>query len=1553
MKRVGFFAGLLLALGISFSAYALGTGDGYYVTFDDFAMINTSNPDTTLVSPYDSVELGGFGNCGTITDISENAAVEAKRDFNRVDGICTVELCFSTTDPPNGATLNFRCKDVNAITVLCEKGEFFIMSKEGKTELTGINNFYGLRAIVDIDNKTYSLQSNGITIGSNFGFLNDVEYLDNFYVSTSDEGTGTISLEAMRISKDFSINEWFIASRQNVPDDWKKLGDGVSLVRMNSSLLNDRYSMQITDNDFTEETGVSHELSYDSDELWFEFQFFLPQQVKDFGATLRSDGKDIFRFGTKNLNYGYWLNNEFTSVYTLRTNLWYHAMLKITKDGTKLYINHKLVADNIPLEQAKIDSIRLTIGKAATGSVCIDDIIAKAIHPLPEDYVPAPVKPEKKNPETIIGMQSCDLWREGTHFGWDSISAYPERKTYLGFYDEGSSEVKDWETKWMVEHGIDVEIYCWYRQSASNTEPIKRPRNSFALHEGYFNGEYSDQMKFVISWENGGRCGGPEDFETNMVPYWIEQYFKDDRYFKIDNKPVVGFYNFDNLVKDFGSVEGVKKELDYLESECIKAGFDGVECILTSSTKNETTLQNFKDVGIDALYCYSWGYNAYIPDVQKNSMNAQLETGIMDILPTITMGYDVMPWERGAGGILNKESLIGLLKWARDDFMPRSGRLGQRFITLDNWNEFGEGHWFYPSNYAGFDYLDAVREVFTEGKEHEDIKPTENQKARVNHLYVQSRAVEKTFTAKEYYKSLENTNAGDLGYELIKKIDFGKDGDKIEDYPIAKQITNYKLGNNTISGDSTDTDPGFYVNDLELNASDIKQIKVRFKTDQTAAEFQMFFVTDKSTNWQEGKSFKTSTEMNGEFKEIVFDTKNNELWSDTVTALRVDPIRTKGHFDIDYIEFYGKEEISMLILDGEPQYPKRPITIVDGVMYAPCAETGTLLGFKWSKSLDKEKIKMFNEDLGIYHEFTIGKDTILVDGEAYFPLRKVAQSAGYAVEWNNDGYASLKDLNESEMNVVTDAAPDADGTFNFNKTNDTQGIVFGSVSNIIVSKGILKFLAATTDPTMNLPFAGFNAEDYRYCNVRVKNGTMGTKFQVYFSTETEPGLNEAKSVSKVISKKDTEFKTYSIDMMSNPYWKGKITSLRVDPVDNTGSCAIDYIIFSNEKIEEETNGAGSVEGENILSGGNIDDKSLKYSTDNIEAEITSAEGYVGRYSLKLVQNSDGFIKLPVDIKSNCNYKVSFWKKTDNVSNVTVGAYDVHGDLSEGISKDIEIGSEWTKITVALSEDHGDCSGIYIKPGNGTIYIDNLRVTESNILQKQEDEKNEFLERTTVKTGPLKVLIIGNSITQHNPSEALGWLGSWGMAATEESKDYVHLLKALAEEKDSSVQFKWKNIAEFEKYFYNFNAFNVGAYSEFADFDADIIICTAGANINNSANENDPNYNSGKEFSSKAYQNIINYFNRYGDAKVIVGITPLVGYDVKEIIKKSAEENSQILVDMSGLVEDKYTAMAFKDAPVFTSEVSSAVLGHPGDEGMKEMARLLWPELSKLMDELKR
>ena len=60
----------------------------------------------------------------------------------------------------------------------------------------------------------------------------------------------------------------------------------------------------------------------------------------------------------------------------------------------------------------------------------------------------------------MVGMNICSLWREGSHAGWDCISPYDDVNTVLGFYDEGLPETSDWEIKFMVEHGIDYELYC-------------------------------------------------------------------------------------------------------------------------------------------------------------------------------------------------------------------------------------------------------------------------------------------------------------------------------------------------------------------------------------------------------------------------------------------------------------------------------------------------------------------------------------------------------------------------------------------------------------------------------------------------------------------------------------------------------------------------------------------------------------------------------------------------------------------------------------------------------------------------------------------------------------------------------------------------------------------------------------------------------------------------------------------------------------------------------------------------------------------------------------
>jgi hypothetical protein len=69
---------------------------------------------------------------------------------------------------------------------------------------------------------------------------------------------------------------------------------------------------------------------------------------------------------------------------------------------------------------------------------------------------------------------------------------------------------------------------------------------------------------------------------------------------------------------------------------------------------------------------------------------------------------------------------FGRLLTQAQDFartLPRE-ELGSRMLLLDNWNEWGEGHYIAPYREYGFGYLDAVRDVFAPGAgPHQDLLP--------------------------------------------------------------------------------------------------------------------------------------------------------------------------------------------------------------------------------------------------------------------------------------------------------------------------------------------------------------------------------------------------------------------------------------------------------------------------------------------------------------------------------------------------------------------------------------------------------------------------------------------------------------------------------------------------------------------------------------------------------------------------------------------------------------------------------------------------------------
>ena len=89
-----------------------------------------------------------------------------------------------------------------------------------------------------------------------------------------------------------------------------------------------------------------------------------------------------------------------------------------------------------------------------------------------------------------------------------------------------------------------------------------------------------------------------------------------------------------------------------------------------------------------------------------------------------------------------------------------------------------------------------------------------------------------------------------------------------------------------------------------------------------------------------------------------------------------------------------------------------------------------------------------------------------------------------------------------------------------------------------------------------------------------------------------------------------------------------------------------------------------------------------------------------------------------------------------------------------------------------------------------------------------------------------VVILGNSIVRHGPYPSLGWYGDWGMDASTQENDFVHILIRNLQSKDNRIIVKYKNIADFEANFVSFQLSSVDSLRN-----ADLIVMKIGENVN--------------------------------------------------------------------------------------------------------------------------
>jgi hypothetical protein len=339
-------------------------------------------------------------------------------------------------------------------------------------------------------------------------------------------------------------------------------------------------------------------------------------------------------------------------------------------------------------------------------------------------------EPEVIATDMLVGAHHCPLWEADAPELWRNVLKHPERTPALGFYCQENPEVADWETKWAVEHGISFFVYCWYR--ASQGQPVQVRRAS-AIHDALFHSRFRDKIRFAIMWENQARgiagVANEEDLLQNLLPYWIENYFRQSNYLVIDNKPLLFIYRPEFLIQDLGGVEQVRSALEKMREACRQAGFGGIYLLGEYRGTNPKHLQLMKDLGLDYTFAYVWPIpnNPTPAQAIQTQMAYIKKTQELNILPqVITVSQGWSGW-RDEGSIwkLPPEDFERLLREAKAfaRTLPPH-QLGSRLLLLDNWNEWGEGHYLAPHREFGFGYLDAVRRVFSnDNRPHIDLIP--------------------------------------------------------------------------------------------------------------------------------------------------------------------------------------------------------------------------------------------------------------------------------------------------------------------------------------------------------------------------------------------------------------------------------------------------------------------------------------------------------------------------------------------------------------------------------------------------------------------------------------------------------------------------------------------------------------------------------------------------------------------------------------------------------------------------------------------------------------
>lgn len=337
------------------------------------------------------------------------------------------------------------------------------------------------------------------------------------------------------------------------------------------------------------------------------------------------------------------------------------------------------------------------------------------------DYVPEP-KPVKSKYE--IGALYFPGWYHG--HSWSRVwNRCPDRRPLLGWYNESSPEVIDWQIKWSAENGIQFYLVDWYWNKGS--------RHLEHWIKGFQQAKYKSYLKWALMWANHNGPGSHSlEDQANVTKYWIDNYFKTPEYYCIDGKPVVMIWSPAGMDSDVIAIErkksnqltkgeGVKRLLDLSQEMAKKAGLKGIYFVamkwpeastdaadiqwLADAGFEMTSIYHFMDDGGKAITRRKFNFDLVV-DASKPFWERRHETGILPFLPNLSTGWDDRPWNDHCWIAERTPAKFGEIC---RQFKQFSNESGITRAVLAPVNEWGEGSYAEPCREFGFGMYEAVR----------------------------------------------------------------------------------------------------------------------------------------------------------------------------------------------------------------------------------------------------------------------------------------------------------------------------------------------------------------------------------------------------------------------------------------------------------------------------------------------------------------------------------------------------------------------------------------------------------------------------------------------------------------------------------------------------------------------------------------------------------------------------------------------------------------------------------------------------------------------------